>query len=43
VQRALKLQIQNLEDQKEVLEMEKKGVNKEYKHLKYFGEKKISE
>lgn len=43
VQRALKLQIENLEDQKSVLEIEKQGVNKDYKSLKYFGEKKLSE
>lgn len=43
VQRALRLQIDNLEDQKAVLEIERDGVNKEYKGLKYHGEKKMSE
>ena len=43
VQRALKLQIENLEDQRAVLDIEKKGMSKEYKGLKYFGEKKLSE
>lgn len=43
IQRALRMQIDNLESQKMLLEMEKAGVTKEYQRLKYHGEKKTSE
>ena len=43
IQKALRLQIENVEHQKAVLEMEKDGVTREYQNMKYHGEKKISE
>jgi len=43
VQKALELQISNLEDQKALLEIEKQGVSKEYQKIKYFSEKRVSE